>query len=113
MCEVDFALLKWVATVRTMRFPIFGFARLLSVPVLVRSARSLLLAFGMMLLVVGRFFGGIGRNGLGRGGGLCRMQTDLMGLGRCGRNGRIDRIDPIGHIDHSSSHIVGLGCSFL
>ena len=50
MCEVDFALLKWVATVRTMRFPIFGFARLLSVPVLVRSARSLLLAFGMMFV---------------------------------------------------------------
>ena len=44
------------------------------------SALRLLLALGMMLLMVGRFFSGISRNGHGRGSRLFRMETDLMGL---------------------------------
>jgi len=53
---VDFALLNWSFTVRTMRFLIFGFAWFLSVRRLIGSARRLLLALGMMLRMVGRLF---------------------------------------------------------
>ena len=44
------------------------------------SALRLLLALGIMLLMVGRFFSGISHNGLGRGSRLFRMETDLVGL---------------------------------
>ena len=70
----------------------------MSVPKLVGSARGLLLVLG--IIFDSKRIVGISRTG--RGGGLCRMEKDLMGLWVIVVIlGRIDRIDPIGHIDHS------------